>query len=32
MLPSQPLPLIGSGKRERIAAAVAAEKYIEENF
>lgn len=25
MLPSQPLPLIGSGKRERIAAAVAAE-------
>ncbi|MFB2830532.1 aldo/keto reductase family oxidoreductase [Aeromonas jandaei] len=25
MLPSQPLPLIGSGKRERIAAAVASE-------
>ncbi|KTA81093.1 aldo/keto reductase [Aeromonas salmonicida] len=25
MLPSQPMPLIGSGKRERIAAAVAAE-------
>lgn len=25
MLPSQPLPLIGSGKRERIASAVAAE-------
>ena len=28
MLPSQPLPLIGSGKRERIAAAVAAESII----
>jgi predicted oxidoreductase len=28
MLPSQPLPLIGSGKRERIAAAVAAESVI----
>ena len=28
MLPSQPLPLIGSGKRERIAAAVAAESIV----
>ncbi|MGL6006154.1 aldo/keto reductase [Aeromonas sobria] len=28
MLPSQPLPLIGSGKRERIVAAVAAESVI----
>lgn len=28
MLPSQPLPLIGSGKRERIAAAVAAEAIV----
>ncbi|CAJ1790140.1 Oxidoreductase YdhF [Aeromonas veronii] len=28
MLPSQPQPLIGSGKRERIAAAVAAESIV----
>ena len=28
MLPSQPLPLIGSGKRERIAAAVATESIV----
>lgn len=28
MLPSQPLPLIGSGKRERIAAAVASESIV----
>ncbi len=28
MLPSQPLPLIGSGKRERIAAAVASQSIV----